>query len=129
MFGAGAAPITLAVANNMFDNMCVFMHCTSTQVNFQPGNLVSVPLEVPEGGTPKWLDLELLQFHFHTPSEHAVNGKRYAMEAHLVHRNRSTGGWGPVQQCIMETSGFLSMKHYQPDGRCHHDQPGTRLLA
>jgi carbonic anhydrase len=27
----------------------------------------------------------LLQFHFHAPSEHAVNGKRFAMEVHFVH--------------------------------------------
>jgi carbonic anhydrase len=27
----------------------------------------------------------LAQFHFHTPSEHAVAGKRTAMEAHFVH--------------------------------------------
>jgi carbonic anhydrase len=29
----------------------------------------------------------LLQFHFHTPSEEQINGKRAAMVAHLVHRN------------------------------------------
>jgi carbonic anhydrase len=29
----------------------------------------------------------LLQFHFHTPSEMQINGKRAAMVAHLVHRN------------------------------------------
>ena len=28
---------------------------------------------------------EMKQFHFHTPSEHAVNGERTAMEAHFVH--------------------------------------------
>jgi len=27
----------------------------------------------------------LLQFHFHTPSEHAVKGYQYPMEAHFVH--------------------------------------------
>jgi carbonic anhydrase len=27
----------------------------------------------------------LIQFHFHAPSEHAVNGKRFAMEVHFVH--------------------------------------------
>lgn len=34
--------------------------------------------------------LELLQFHFHTPSEHMLNTKRCAMEAHLVHREVGT---------------------------------------
>ncbi len=32
-------------------------------------------------------DFELLQFHFHHPSEHAVKGQRYLMETHFVHRN------------------------------------------
>jgi carbonic anhydrase len=29
----------------------------------------------------------LLQLHFHSPSEHTMNGKQYAMEIHLVHKN------------------------------------------
>ena len=33
----------------------------------------------------------LLQFHFHTPSEHTVDGANLAMEAHLVHKNLETG--------------------------------------
>jgi carbonic anhydrase len=59
------------------------MLCAVLQVNFQPGNSVS------------WGDaqLELLQYHFHTPSEHAWDGQRSAMEAHLVHKNTATGGF------------------------------------
>ena len=30
---------------------------------------------------------ELMQFHFHTPSEEKIGGKAYAMVAHLVHQN------------------------------------------
>ena len=30
---------------------------------------------------------ELVQFHFHHPSEERIHGKRYAMVAHLVHKN------------------------------------------
>jgi carbonic anhydrase len=30
---------------------------------------------------------DLVQFHFHRPSEEAIRGKHYAMVAHLVHKN------------------------------------------
>jgi carbonic anhydrase len=33
----------------------------------------------------------LTQFHFHHPSEHRVDGKRFAMEAHFVHAAESGG--------------------------------------
>ena len=70
---------------------------TSIEFNYQ-----SAPLEVvnnghtiqvnyPKGSSVK-IDgqkYELLQFHFHTPSEHTVEGEAYPMEVHLVHQNRS----------------------------------------
>ena len=34
---------------------------------------------------------DLVQFHFHHPSEHSLDGERLAMEAHFVHRS-GTGG-------------------------------------
>lgn len=39
-----------------------------------------------------WLILDrdpyrLVQFHFHAPGEHELNGRPYAMELHLVHKN------------------------------------------
>lgn len=39
---------------------------------------------------------DLIQYHFHTPSEHAFQGKKTSMECHLVHRNRSTGSLAVV---------------------------------
>lgn len=47
------------------------------QVDLEPGNTLSV-----RGST-----YELLQFHFHHPSEERVNHRSFAMVAHLVHRN------------------------------------------
>jgi carbonic anhydrase len=32
-------------------------------------------------------DYTLTQYHFHSPSEHTVDGKHYPMEMHLVHRS------------------------------------------
>jgi carbonic anhydrase len=38
-------------------------------------------VEVPSG------EYQLLQFHFHTPSEEKINGKSFPLVAHLVHKN------------------------------------------
>jgi carbonic anhydrase len=48
----------------------------TVQVNVPAGNSIVV-----DGTT-----YELIQFHFHTPSEHAIGGRAEAMELHLVHR-------------------------------------------
>jgi carbonic anhydrase len=45
---------------------------------------------------------QLLQFHFHAPSEHTVNGKPYDLELHLVHRN--TAGELAVLGVLMSKS-------------------------
>jgi carbonic anhydrase len=48
----------------------------SIQVTYAPGSSIDV------GGTR----YELLQFHFHKPSEEKIDGKAHAMVAHLVHK-------------------------------------------
>jgi len=49
----------------------------------------TVQLNLPEGATLAAGErrFSLLQFHFHTPSEEAVMGKRYDMVAHFVHKD------------------------------------------
>jgi len=49
----------------------------------------SIQVNLPAGQTLVVGDktYELLQFHFHTPSEEALNGKRTAMVGHFVHKN------------------------------------------
>ena len=48
------------------------------QVNYQPGSFLTLDNE----------PYELLQFHFHHPSEHKVDGEALPMELHLVHKNK-----------------------------------------
>ncbi len=50
----------------------------------------TVQLDYQEGSHLKIGDqtYQLLQFHFHSPSEHTLNGKSFDMELHLVHRNK-----------------------------------------
>jgi carbonic anhydrase len=47
------------------------------QVNYEPGSTITV------GGQT----YELVQFHFHKPSEEKIDGKSFDMVAHLVHKN------------------------------------------
>lgn len=67
----------------------------SIAINYKPlpltilhnGHTVEV---VVENGSTMTLDgktFDLLQFHFHTPSEHTVGGKRFDAEVHFVHRS------------------------------------------
>ncbi|ACB53676.1 putative carbonic anhydrase [Crocosphaera subtropica ATCC 51142] len=47
------------------------------QINYEPGSYAMI----------NGKKYELKQFHFHTPSEHSLNGKKSDMELHLVHQN------------------------------------------
>jgi len=59
------------------------------------GNLIeentghAIQENVKPGNDVIYMDrrFELKQFHFHSPSEHKVNGKSFPMEVHLVHQN------------------------------------------
>ena len=64
-------------------------------------NYKAVPLKIIDNGhtievnysPDSWLTVEgkryeLVQFHFHKPSEFKINGKGQEMEAHLVHRDK-----------------------------------------
>jgi carbonic anhydrase len=49
------------------------------QINYTEGDTLTI------GDT----NYELIQFHFHSPSEHTVHGKHYPMEIHFVHKSPS----------------------------------------
>ncbi|HET6462530.1 MAG TPA: carbonic anhydrase family protein, partial [Candidatus Krumholzibacteria bacterium] len=45
------------------------------QINYTDGDVLTIGSE----------QFQLLQYHFHVPSEHTVKGQHHAMEMHLVH--------------------------------------------
>lgn len=49
------------------------------QVNLDLGSSIDI------GGRP----YDLVQFHFHTPSEHSIAGEHYPLEVHLLHKSGS----------------------------------------
>jgi carbonic anhydrase len=68
------------------------------ETNYQPVSLKVInnghTIQVPYSGSTLTIDgqsYDLIQFHFHSPSEHTIGGKAYDMVAHLVHQNTDGG--------------------------------------
>jgi carbonic anhydrase len=93
----------------------------SFQVNVPPGS----------GGITVGGDhYDLVQFHFHRPSEEEIHGHRDSMVAHLVHKNAS-GDLAVVAVLIHagEPNAFLKevFDHFPPKGTTETKAPGTTL--
>ena len=66
------------------------------RVDYQPGSTLTLDEE----------KYELLQFHFHQPSEHLISGQAFDMEAHFVHQNKATGD--VVVLAVLMSSGNIN---------------------
>ena len=93
----------------------------SFQVNVPPGS----------GGISIGADhYDLVQFHFHRPSEEEIHGHQESMVAHLVHKNAS-GELAVVAVLIHsgEPNAFLKevFDHFPPKGTTETKVPGATL--
>ena len=75
--GAKAADLPAIAFNYQPAPLAVIDNGHTIQVNYAPGSWIDV------GG----VRYDLVQFHFHKPSEEKIDGKSHAMVAHLVHKN------------------------------------------
>jgi len=80
----------------------------SIQFDFEPGDSIDY----------QGKRYQLIHFHFHEPSEHTIDGIRYPIEMHLVHRNEDNnfavlsimGREGEVNQPFEFLESFLPIK-------------------
>lgn len=90
------------------------------QVNVAEGSTLSV------GGDR----YTLVQFHFHHPSEEEVDGKRFAMVAHLVHRD-AQGHLAVVAvplQSGAANRAVATLWHNLPHGEGHESAPAGAVI-
>jgi carbonic anhydrase len=64
-----------------------FNYTPSNAIVVNNGHTIQVDVQGENSITVRGSTYRLLQFHFHSPSEEQVNYKRFAMVAHLVHKN------------------------------------------
>ena len=70
---------------------------------FNNGHTIEVEVEGDNRLELDGIVYDLVQFHFHTASEHRVEGRGYDMELHLVHK--SAGGVNAVVAVLLERGG------------------------
>jgi carbonic anhydrase len=85
--GNSQSPVDLQRVYSGTDPKILFNYRTSklrvvnnghtVQVNYEPGSNIKIDDRT----------YELIQFHFHTPSEHTIKGQTSEMEVHFVHRS------------------------------------------
>jgi carbonic anhydrase len=87
--GRNQTPINL-VENEMIEATLLplefsYQNAISSVVN----NGHTIQVDYPQGSSSKIEGkmFNLVQFHFHTPSENQINGKTYPLEVHLVHKD------------------------------------------
>lgn len=87
--GVGQSPID--IGGSGFDGATVapidFDYRLSPVEVANNGHTIQVGYAPGSGITVRGKRFELLQFHFHSPSEHAVGGRSAPMEVHLVHKS------------------------------------------
>ena len=57
------------------------------------------------GTEDKERTFDFVQFHFHTPSEHTVNGKQYPAELHFVHYHKDSERYTVLGMFLSDTEG------------------------
>ena len=86
--GEHQSPIDLVNPKPVKLTPVTYEYHPTTSLNIR-NNGHTIELAYPEGN---WIEVDrtryqLLQFHFHTPSEHTIAGKLFDMEMHFVHKS------------------------------------------
>ena len=85
--GKRQSPVDITLARPAFAVPPAFRYFATPFEIENTGHVIEVPYAPGSFVTFGTDTYELLQFHFHIPSEHTVNGRASSMELHLVHRD------------------------------------------
>ena len=89
--GSAQSPIDLRDASEL-DLVDIEFHYAHTEnMIMNNGHTIQVNVEAGSYIVYNGIAYDLLQFHFHSPSEHTINGEAAAMEIHFVHIDPNSG--------------------------------------
>jgi carbonic anhydrase len=87
--GKSQAPINIDTKSTQKSDLPTIKinYKSSTTEIVNNGHTIQINLADAGSATVPGGEYKIVQFHFHTPSEEEINGKHFAMVAHLVHEN------------------------------------------
>ena len=122
--GLSQSPINIIEFNVLKDsigNKLQFIYTPKTKIKLVSNNGHSIQFDYEEGDaiSYKGETYKLFQLHFHEPSEHTINGVRYPIEIHLVHKSETNeltvigilGKEGEESQLFEFFESFLPIKN------------------
>ncbi len=103
--GSAQSPIDIREASPL-DLVDIEFHYRETE-NAIVNNGHTIQVDVAAGSVIVYngISYELLQFHFHAPSEHSIDGEAAPMEIHFVHRDPNSGALAVVGVMLTEGEG------------------------
>jgi len=87
--GRAQSPINLSKAQMVPLTDIKFDYKASKLNIFNNGHTIQVNYDAGSSITYNEIPYNLVQFHFHHPSEHSIDGQTFALELHLVHSSAS----------------------------------------
>lgn len=89
--GMAQSPIDLTEATTTSLTPITFEYEEVPMAVFNNGHTIEVEYEEGSYIVYNEKHYDVLQFHFHQPSEHTLDGQSFPMELHIVHRSESGG--------------------------------------
>lgn len=99
--GTAQSPIDISDATEL-DLVDISFDYAETALNiFNNGHTIQVNTDEGSSISYNSIGYDVLQFHFHHPSEHSINGELADMEIHFVHRDPNSGNLAVVGILLM----------------------------
>ena len=108
--GSAQSPIDISDAAELDLVDIEFNYGDTANRIFNNGHTIQVDVDEGSGIVYNGISYNLLQFHFHNPSEHTIDGQAAAMEIHFVHQDPNSGTLAVVG--IMLTEGKRGNEAY-----------------
>jgi len=100
--GSAQSPIDIREASPI-DLVDIEFHYRETaKAIVNNGHTIQVDVAAGSAIVYNGISYDLLQFHFHAPSEHSIDGEAAPMEIHFVHRDPNSGALAVVGVMLAE---------------------------